>query len=86
PLLNFFIPTFKLKEKIRIGARIVKKYDKPLTPYERLMKSPHLAEERKERLRERKATLNPFKLKADLETKLEVFFKELKKTKIRQAS
>ncbi|MGK5088228.1 integrase, partial [Bdellovibrionota bacterium FG-2] len=42
PLLNFFIPTFKLKEKIRIGARIVKKYDKPLTPYERLMKSPHL--------------------------------------------
>jgi hypothetical protein len=32
---NFFQPTMKLKEKIRIGSRITKKYDKPITPYRR---------------------------------------------------
>lgn len=86
PLQNFFLPTFKLKEKVRIGARIVKKFDAPQTPYERLMKSPHLTEERKERLRATKSGLNPFKLKADLEAQLKVFFEELRKSKIREAS
>lgn len=86
PLLNFFIPSFKLKEKIRIGARIVKKYDIPQTPYDRLMKSPHLSDERKERLRQAKAKLNPFALKNDLEAKLKIFFEELRKSKTREAS
>lgn len=80
PLHNFFLPTFKLKEKVRIGARIVKKFDAPQTPYDRLMKSPHLTEERKEKLRLMKKSLNPFELKADLEKKLEVFFEELRKS------
>ena len=83
PLLNFFIPSFKLKEKIRIGARIVKKYDTPQTPYDRLMKSSHLSDERKERLKQAKAKLNPFDLKKDLEARLKIFFEELRKSKIR---
>ena len=86
PLQNFFIPTFKLKEKIRIGARIVKKFDTPQTPYNRLMKSPDLSEQRKEELRKMKAGLNPFDLKKDLEAKLRVFFEKLQKSKIREAS
>ena len=86
PLQNFFIPTFKLKEKIRVGARIVKKFDAPQTPYDRLMKSPHLSEERKMELRKMKAKLNPFNLKKDLEAKLAVFFEQLRKSKIREVS
>ncbi len=86
PLQNFFIPTFKLKEKIRIGARIVKKFDAPQTPYDRLMKSPHLSEERKVELRKMKAKLNPFNLKKDLEAKLAIFFEQLRKSKIREVS
>jgi len=86
PLQNFFLPSFKLKEKIRIGARIVKKFDAPLTPYERLQKSVHLSDERKERLRTAKSALNPFTLKADLEAKLKVFFEELRKSKTREAA
>lgn len=86
PLQNFFLPTFKLREKIRIGARIVKKFDRPETPYDRLMKSPHLSEERKETLRKRKLGLNPFQLKTDLESKLAVFFDLLRKSGGRKVS
>jgi hypothetical protein len=86
PLQNFFLPTFKMIEKKRVGAKVVKKYDKPKTPYQRLMESADLSEERKQRLKEMKKNLNPFELKAELEKKLKVFFTELKKTKIRDAA
>jgi hypothetical protein len=86
PFQNFFLPTFKLKEKVRVGARIVKKFDAPQTPYDRLMKSPHLSEERKEKLRLAKKSLNPFELKADLEKKLGVFFEELRKSSTRSST
>jgi len=82
PLQNFFIPTFKLKEKIRIGARIQKKYDTPKTPYQRLIESTHLTEKQKERLMELKKGLNPFKLEEGLESKLKTFFTLLKQSKI----
>lgn len=84
PLQNFFLPTFKLKEKIRVGARIIKKFDRPQTPFDRLMKSPHLSEEQKERLKQMKAPLNPFELKRLLEDKLKNFFEELRRSKNRE--
>jgi hypothetical protein len=70
PLQNFFLPTFKLKEKVRIGARIVKKFDRPETPYDRLLRSAHLSEEQKAKLRKTKLSLNPFQLKADLRARI----------------
>jgi len=81
PLQNFFIPTFKLKEKVRVGAQVIKKYDSPLTPYQRLMQSPHLTLIEKEALKKKKQLLNPFHLKADLEKKLEDFFDCVRKSK-----
>ena len=75
PLQNFFLPTFKLKEKIRIGARIRKVYDKPITPYQRLIESSSVSEEQKIKLSEEKRILNPFELKKGLEKKLSDFFK-----------
>ena len=86
PLHNFFLPTFKLKEKVRIGAKIVKKFDRPQTPYLRLMNSQHLSEDQKQKLMERKSQLNPFELKAGLEQKLKLFFEELRKSKSREAA
>ncbi len=50
------------------------------------MKSSHVSEERKEELRKMKASLNPFNLKKDLEIKLGIFFDQLRKSKIREAS
>lgn len=38
-LQNFFIPQYRLLSKVRIGAKIKKKYDQPKTPYERLLQS-----------------------------------------------
>ncbi|BAL80273.1 hypothetical protein [Caldisericum exile] len=34
---NFFLPSMKLKEKTRIGSKVLKKYDKPKTPYQRIL-------------------------------------------------
>jgi len=36
---NFFQPTMKLKEKVRVGGKIHRKYDEPKTPYQRLLES-----------------------------------------------
>lgn len=73
PLQNYFIPSMKLLRKTRIGARIKKEYDIPKTPYQRLMECPEISEEQKERLRNRKKTLNPFELQEGLERKLRAF-------------
>ena len=77
PLQNYFLPSFKLKDKIRIGGRIKKVYGPPETPYQRLMESSHLSEEQKATLAERRRGLNPFELKRGLEKKLSDFFKLL---------
>ena len=77
PLQNFFLPTFKLKEKVRVGARIKKTYHSPITPYQRLMQSPELSEEQKEALLRKRESLNPFELKKGLEEKLFYFFNQL---------
>jgi hypothetical protein len=86
PLQNFFIPTFKLKEKVRIGARIHKKYDAPKTPYQRLMESEHLTNKQKDDLLLRKQQLDPFELKAGLEKKLKEFFEAVRKRNIREVA
>jgi len=86
PLHNFFIPTFKIKEKIRIGAKIKKIYDDPKTPYQRLLDSSFLTQEQEQKLRERKQQLNPFTLARELEKKLGFFFQELRKYKLGKAS
>ena len=67
---NFFQPVMKLIEKRRVGSRVTKKYDKPRTPYQRVLESPHVPEDRKEQLRNQYATLNPAALKRTI-TKLQ---------------
>jgi hypothetical protein len=86
PLQNFFIPTFKLVSKTRVGARIVKKFDRPKTPYDRLLLSEHLSDEQKENLKNLKKKLNPFHLKTEMEAKLKIFFELLRKSKTREVA
>ena len=54
----------------------------PQTPYQRLVKSCHVTEEQKVRLRKRKKELDPFKLERGLESNLKTFFTLLKQFKI----
>jgi len=78
PLQNFFIPSTKLLTKVRVGARIKKTFEIPKTPYQRLLDSADMSEERKEALRERYKSLNPFDLRDGLEKKLKEFSERLK--------
>jgi Integrase core domain len=62
--INFFQPSFKLKEKRREGAKIVKRYHSPATPYERALAHPAVDEAFKRWLREMYCTLDPVLLLA----------------------
>jgi hypothetical protein len=60
---NFFMPSAKLIAKTRVGARVTKRYDRPATPCQRLLASPHLSDVVKSRLEARYERLNPVALK-----------------------
>jgi len=79
PLRNYFHPCMKLIEKVRIGGRIKKKYDKPKTPYHRLMESPSVSDEKKNMLKQTYKNMNPFRLKRELDKKLNKFWELHKK-------
>jgi len=70
-LLNFFLPSMKLKEKSRQGSKIVKKHDRPQTPLQRVLDSAHVDESTKQRLREQFQALNPFQLKEQILEKIQ---------------
>lgn len=72
-LHNFFVPSMKLTQRIRVGGKIRKKYDKPRTPYNRLLDNPEVPAWVKKRLVEEKKCYNPFKLKAALDEKMRNF-------------
>ena len=75
---NHFIPTMKLIEKTKINSKYRRKYDKPKTPYQRILESPQINEETKNKLRQVHAQLNPFALKKAIEEKLRIIFKYVK--------
>jgi hypothetical protein len=75
PLLNFFTPSLKLEEKIRIGGRIKKKHSKAETPYQRLMTSNTLTMYQREKLQQSYENLNPFKMRKLLDEKLKEFYR-----------
>jgi hypothetical protein len=60
--INFFQPSFKLKSKTRHGAKVTKRYEAPLTPLERVLRSASVPEATKRRLRARFRALDPVDL------------------------
>jgi hypothetical protein len=76
-LRNFFIPTMKQKSKVRVGSKYKRKFEKPQTPYVRVLEDASVADSIKEALREEKKSLNPFVLKKQLDQKLRFFEKLL---------
>ncbi len=63
---NFFLPQMKLLEKIREGSKVKKTYDKPKTPYQRVLASRYINAQDKQMLRTQYATLNPAKLRRNM--------------------
>src|SRR6266446_2922907 len=64
--VNFFQPSFKLKEKRREGAKVIKRYHAPLTPYARALAHPKVGKAVKRRLREIYRTLDPVVLLSEI--------------------
>lgn len=67
---NFFQPSMKLIDRIREGSKVLKKYDKPLTPYRRVLASPDVSASDKAKLKVLYRNLNPAALKRRI-TKLQ---------------
>lgn len=64
--VNFFQPSFKLREKTRVGPKVTRRYFPPATPCERLLAHSEVSEAAKEKLRQSRAELDPVKLIAEL--------------------
>jgi len=64
--VNFFQPSFKLKEKRREGAKVIKRYHAPLTPYQRALAHPKVTAAVKRRLRDQYRSLDPVGLLAEI--------------------
>lgn len=65
--INFFQPSVKCVEKKRIGSKIRKIYDVAKTPHERVLAHPKILEESKEELARLFETLDPFKLREEVD-------------------
>ena len=60
--VNYFQPSFKLLEKTMDGAKVTRKYSKPMTPADRLSEHPAVSEEDRETLKEELNQLDPLVL------------------------
>jgi hypothetical protein len=60
--VNFFRPVRKLVAKERQGAKLIKRYDQPMTPYQRLLASGALDDAARQALERQLLSLNPAEL------------------------
>ena len=71
---NFFQPSVKLIEKKVVASKILKRYDSPKTPYERILESKYVDLSVKRSLKEQFKNLNPFQLRKGIEAKMKKIF------------
>lgn len=60
--VNFFQPSFKLREKVRNGSKVKRLYHRPATPCERLLEHESIEDRTKEKLRSLRQQLDPVAL------------------------
>ena len=77
---NHFCPGTKLIEKTKINSKYKRKYDRPKTPYQRILDCDAISDEQKESLKKVHNGLNPFVLKENINQKLKEIFKHVKVT------
>ena len=63
---NYFLPTMKLASKQRIGSKVVKHYNLPETPYQRLLVSADVPGQAKQQLKRKYQELNPAQLTREI--------------------
>ena len=84
---NFFQPVMFLKEKKRVKSKVIRRYDKQKTPFERTLELPDVPTEIKQELRRTYQTLNPAEVKRRITKKIRLLFKvhQTKKKKFNPA-
>jgi hypothetical protein len=70
-LQNLFLPSMKLSEKVRVGSKLKRRYDKPLTPLERLLACTETDSAKLQELKKLRAATDPFALAKTIEQKLQ---------------
>lgn len=74
---NFFMPSVKLIDKYREGSKIIKKYDKPKTPFRRILESENVSNKTKKQLQQYFQNLNPFDIQKCMTTKIKDIIHEV---------
>ena len=73
--LNFFRPVRKLRSKRRVGSKVIKRYDAPQTPYQRLLASGILSDAQRHALERQFLAINPVRLAQQITRTLETLWK-----------
>ncbi len=71
---NFFQPVIKLILKERVSGKIHRVYDKPRTPFCRLLESDEISKVKKKELMKIYLSLNPAQLERDIDKKLDALY------------
>ena len=71
---NLFLPSMKLIKKSRVGSKLMRSYDKPQTPLERVLQCPQADPVKIEQLKRLGDQTDPFELAKRIEHKLERIF------------
>ena len=69
--MNLYLPSVKLKKKVRVGSKLRRVYSPAQTPWERLLASGQVEVRRIAGFKRLLATLDPFDLAARINRKLE---------------
>jgi hypothetical protein len=80
PYINFFQPVLKLVAKTRNGAKVHKVYDTAQTPYQRLLNSGVLTEDKRHELANIYGALNPVTLLKEIRQSVEYLWTLAEKT------
>ena len=82
---NLYLPSVKLAQKIRVGAKIKRVYSKAKTPLDRLLESEHGDRAKLKALRKLREETNPFELSATINRKLATIWALASKANLRLA-
>jgi hypothetical protein len=73
--LNLFLPSVKLRKKVRVGSKVRRVYDGPPTPFERVQGYRQADREQVTRLEELRKGLDPIQLARTIERKIERIYR-----------
>lgn len=73
--LNLFLPSVKLAGKKRVGSKLLRRYETPKTPFQRVLDAGGGHPQRIAQLQRLRKSLDPFTLATTIERKLESIFR-----------